>query len=77
LTPNIECYFCHKKDRLKSIWLESDVEELKENQELADLPKRSCCFDCFNNPDNGIENSPVEYHEWSNTNYDWGKKVIQ
>ena len=67
-----ECYFCGKKDYLKSIYLESDIENADESDpNLEHLPERSCCMNCFNDPDNGMEESPVSSTDWFNTDYDW------
>lgn len=71
-----KCYFCETTKGLKSIWLDIDVENdvyrTDEEREIG-LPERSCCMNCYNDPDNYMENSPIGSTEWYHTDYDWKK----
>ncbi len=74
------CYFCSTMKGLKSIWLESDVENdvyRTDEEREKGLPERSCCMTCFNNPDNGMESSPLGSTDWYSTNYDWEQQSRQ
>lgn len=62
-----KCYFCGKTKGLKGIWLEDD-DTVEGHQDSC------CCFDCFNNPDNAMEDAPVDAIEWVTTDYHWKTK---
>jgi len=57
-----------RQDELKGIFLHSDIEECID--EDGKLPERSCCRNCFNDPDNSMEEAPIISDDWYHTNYD-------
>ena len=58
-----KCYFCNATKNLKAVYVETDDGELEMN--------KSCCMNCFNNPDHGMEGSPIGATDWFNTDYNW------
>ncbi len=66
-----ECHFCKNKDEgeLKGIYLDADIEECTDEDEK--LPERSCCRNCFNDPDNSMLEAPITSDDWYHENYDW------
>lgn len=67
-TDSKKCYFCDKTEGLKSIWLDDEANKV---DNFNKLPERSCCINCFNDPDHGMEDSPIGSTDWYSTDYDW------
>lgn len=60
-----QCYFCNGIKSLKAIWYEYYDDEVHNH---------SCCQDCFNDPDNSMDDSPIGSTEWYSTDYNWQTK---
>lgn len=59
-----KCYFCGTRESLKAISLHDDEDE-------AHPEEKSCCYNCFNDPDNNMEEAPIDSMEWYSTDYNW------
>jgi len=68
-----KCYFCGITKGLKQIWLEDDMEL---QMPWQDTKYRACCMNCFNDPDNGMEDSPIPSSDWYSTDYHWKAKRL-
>ena len=60
----LKCYFCGTEKGLKSVWLDDDEAD-------EGIRYDSCCLDCYNDPDNAMDGSPIGSSEWYSTDYHW------